>query len=141
MELWMLFVVIAIIAGVVEIIAPTLFCINFAIAALITTVVSIFWGGFIENMIVFIVLSVLSIVFIKPLLEKLLKKEDETDFAAQYIGKVAKVVEPISDTKGAVTIYEERWEARLKEAGEEIPAETIVKIVSNDSTILFVEKI
>ena len=141
MELWMLFVVIAIIAGVVEIIAPTLFCINFAIAALITTIVSVFWGGFIENMIVFIVLSVLSIVFIKPLLEKLLKKEDETDFAAQYIGKVAKVVEPISDTKGAVTIYEERWEARLKEAGEEIPAETIVKIVSNDSTILFVEKI
>lgn len=141
MELWMLFVVIAIIAGVVEIIAPTLFCINFAIAALITTIVSVFWGGFIENMIVFIVLSVLSIVFIKPLLEKLLKKEDETDFAAQYIGKVAKVVEPISDTKGAVTIYEERWEARLKDAGEEIPAETIVKIVSNDSTILFVEKI
>ena len=141
MELWMLFVVIAIIAGVVEIVAPTLFCINFAIAALITTVVSVFWGGFVENMILFLILSVFSIIFIKPLLVKLLKKEDETDFSAQYIGKVVKVIEPITNLKGAVTIYEEIWEARLKEAGEEIAVGADVKVVSNDSTILFVEKI
>ena len=141
MELWMLFVVIAIIAGVVEIVAPTLFCINFAIAAIITTVVSVFWGGFVENMILFLILSVLSIIFIKPLLVKLLKKEDETDFSAQYIGKIVKVIEPITNLKGAVTIYEERWEARLKEAGEEIAVGADVKVVSNDSTILFVEKI
>ena len=141
MELWKLFVIIAMIAGVVEIVAPTLFCINFAIGALITAVISIFWGDFVSNMFVFVGLSVVSIIFIKPLLQKMLKKQDETDFDSQYLGKVAKVVEPISDSKGAVTIYEERWEARLKEAGEEIPVETIVKIVSNDSTVLFVEKI
>ena len=141
MELWMLFVIIAIIAGVVEIVAPTLFCINFAIAALISAVVSIFWGGFVGNMIVFIALSIFSIIFIKPMLEKLLKKEDEADFNAQYVGKIVKVIEPITNLKGAVTIYEERWEARLKEAGEEIPVGADVKIVSNESTILFVEKI
>lgn len=141
MELWMLFVVIAIIASVVEIVAPTLFCINFAIAGVISALISLFWGGFIENMVVFIAISVLSIIFIKPLLQKMLKKEDETDFNAQYIGKIVKVIEPITNLKGAVTIYEERWEARLKEAGEEIAVGADVKIVSNESTILFVEKI
>ncbi len=141
MELWMLFIVIAIIAGVVEIVAPTLFCINFAFAGIITALLSVFWGGFVGNMIVFIVLSVLSIIFIKPLLQKMLKKEDETDFNAQYVGKIVKVIEPITNLKGAVTIYEERWEARLKDAGEEIAVGADVKIVSNDSTILFVEKI
>lgn len=141
MELWMLFVVIAIIASVVEIVAPTLFCINFAIAGVISALISLFWGGFIENMVVFIAISVLSIIFIKPLLQKMLKKEDETDFNAQYVGKIVKVIEPITNLKGAVTIYEERWEARLKEAGEEIAVGADVKIVSNESTILFVEKI
>ena len=71
----------------------------------------------------------------------MLKKEDETDFNAQYVGKIVKVIEPITNLKGAVTIYEERWEARLKDAGEEIAVGADVKIVSNDSTILFVEKI
>ena len=42
---------------------------------------------------------------------------------------------------GAVTIYDERWEARLQNEGEEIPADADVKIVGHDSTILFVERI
>ena len=42
--------------------------------------------------------------------------------------------------KGAITIYDERWEARIKE-GEEIPVGTDVKIVENDSLTLYVERI
>lgn len=141
MELWMLFVVIAMIAGVVEIVVPTMFCINFAIAGLVTAIVSVFWGGFVENLILFLILSVVSLIFIKPLLAKIFKKDGEADFNSDYIGKVVKVIEPITNVKGAVTIYDERWEARLKEAGEEIAVGADVKIVSNDSTILFVEKI
>lgn len=141
MDLWMLFFLITVAAIVIEIIMPTLFCINFAIAGVITAIVSIFWGGFVENMIVFLVLSVLSIIFIKPILEKFFKKDGDADFNSDYIGKIVNVIEPITDLKGAVTIYDERWEARLKEAGEEIAVGADVKIVSNESTILFVEKI
>ena len=141
MELWMLFVIIAMIAGVVEIVVPTMFCINFAIAGLVTAIVSVFWGGFVENLILFLILSVVSLIFIKPLLAKIFKKDGEADFNSDYIGKVVKVIEPITNVKGAVTIYDERWEARLKEAGEEIAVGADVKIVSNESTILFVEKI
>ena len=141
MELWMLFVVIALVAIVVEIMVPTLFCINFAVAGIITAIVAVFWGGLTENLILFAILSIASIFLLKPYLEKTFKKDGDADFNSDYMGKIVKVIEPITDLKGAVTIYDERWEARLKETGEEIPVGADVKIVSNDSTTLFVEKI
>lgn len=141
MDLWMLFLGIALISIFIEIVAPTLFCINFAVAGIITAIVSFFWGGLIENLIVFSILSIASIFYLKPYFEKMFKKDGDADFNSDYMGKIVKVIEPITDLKGAVTIYDERWEARLKEAGEEIAVGADVKIVSNDSTILFVEKI
>ena len=94
-----------------------------------------------ELWMIFAVLSVLSIIFIKPLLSKLLKKDSKSDFASQYIGKIVKSIEPINMTSGAVTIYDERWEARTEFDVGEIPSGTDVKIIKNDSLILYVEKI
>ena len=141
LEFWMIFVIISIIAILIEIFIPTMFCINFAIAGIITAIVSFFIDSFIALVFIFIVLSVLSILFVKPLLAKWFKKEDSVDFTAQYIGKVVKTIEPVTMMNGAVTIYDERWEARLQNEGEEIPADTDVRIVGHDSTILFVERI
>ncbi len=140
-EFWMIYIIIAVIAIIVEILVPTLFCLNLAFAGIVTAIISIFWGSTYPLLFVFLALSVLSIVFVKPILAKILKKEETTDFNAQYIGKVVKCIEPISLTKGAITIYDERWEARTEFDGEEIPAGCDVKIVKNDSLILFVEKI
>lgn len=140
-ELWMFYVIVSIIAIIVEIFAPSLFCINFAFAGIITAIVSIFWGDFYTTLIIFVVTALLSLIFIKPLLAKLIKKQSNADFDSQYIGKIVKSIEPISTTKGAVSIYDERWEARIKEGCEEIPANCDVKIIENDSLILYVEKI
>ncbi len=141
MELWMYFIIVAIIAIVIEIFSPTLFCINFAFAGIITAIVSIFWGDVYNLCILFLFLSIFSILIIKPILSKLLKKESHADFNAQYIGKIVKSIEPITESSGAVTIYEENWQARIKAGAEEIPAGCDVKIISNDSLILYVEKI
>lgn len=140
-EFWMIYVIIAIIAIVFEIFIPTLFCINFAFAGIITAVISIFWGTFYPLLWVFLGLSCISVIFIKPILQKLLKKETKVDFNGQYIGKIVKTIEPISKDKGSVTIYDERWEARVQEGCEDIPANCDVKIIANDSLILFVEKV
>ena len=71
-----------------------------------------------------------------------MKKDGKVDFDGLYKGKTVKAIETITQTSGAITIYEERWEARLLPGiTEEIPAGETVKIVSNDSTVLFVEKI
>ena len=141
MELWMFFVIISIIAIIIEIFAPSLFCINFAFAGIATAIISIFWGDWISLIIIFVVLSLLSITFIKPFLSNLLKKETHADFDAQYIGKIVKAIEPITETSGAVTIYEERWEARIKDNQEPIEADCDVRIIDNDSLILYVEKV
>lgn len=141
MELWAIYIVIAIIAILVEMFVPTMFCINFAIGGIITAIISIFWGDFTTSLLMFFAISLLSIFLVRPFLVNLIKKDSKADFNAQYIGKTVKCIEPINTVKGAVTIYDERWEARLQTEGEEIPEGADVKIVGNDSLILFVEKI
>ncbi len=141
MEIWMVFVIIAIIAIIVEIFVPTMFCVNFAVAGIITAIISVFWGTFTANLIIFAILSVLFILLLRPLLLKLTNKAPGSDFNTDYLGKIVKAIEPINMQSGAVTIYEERWEARLKTEGEEIPAGSDVEIVGNESTILFVERV
>ncbi len=142
MEIWMLFLIISIVAVIVEIFIPTMFCINFAFAGILTALISIFWGNLQSLLIIFVVLSLLSIILIKPILVKLVKKQSHADFDTQYIGKIVKSIEPITNNSGAVTIYDERWEARLsQEEAENIPEGEDVKIIRNDSLILYVEKV
>ena len=140
MDFWMIYVLIAVVAILFEVFIPTMFCINFAIAALITAIVSIFWGTTVSLLWIFFGLSILSIIFIKPLLDNIVKKENNADFEAQYIGKIVKCIEPITTQKGAVSIYDERWDARTLVEGEEIPVDSEVRIIKNDSTTLYVEK-
>ncbi len=141
MEIWMVFIVVSIIAVILEIVFPSLFCINFAFAGLLTAFISLFWGSWLTLTFVFLGISLVSILFIKPLLSKTLKIESSADFKSEYVGKIVKTIEPVNSTSGAVTIYDERWEARTVGNAEEIPSGCDVKIVSNDSLTLFVEKI
>ncbi len=141
-DFWMIYIIISVIAVIVEIFVPSLFCINFAIAGVITALISIFdWVNFPVTILIFLALSMLSIIFIRPILKKMVQRDNnDDDFRIKYIGKTAKVIEPVSINKGAITIFDERWEARIKE-GEEIPENTNVKIVDNDGLTLFVERI
>lgn len=141
MEVWMIFVIISIIALIIEILVPTLFCINFAIAGIITAIIAIFRFNLQTLILIFFGISLISIIFIKPLLEKMLNKND-VDFNSQYIGKTVKVIEEITTSQGAITLYDERWEARLKnDCDEPIPVGCDVKIVSNEGLTLFVERL
>ena len=142
MEFWMIYVLVAIIAVVFEALIPTVFCINFAFAGILTAIISIFWGTTVSLLWTFFALSIISIIFVKPKIEKVLKKEDKADFDSQYIGKIVKCTETITKTTGAVSIYDERWDARLlPETEEEISVGSDVKIIKNNSTILYVEKV
>ena len=57
----------------------------------------------------------------------------------KYVGKTAKVIETITQTSGAISIYDERWDARILD-NNEIPIGENVKIVKYDSLIMFVER-
>lgn len=87
------------------------------------------------------VLSILSILLLRPILIKQKEsKEKETGMEGKYIGQIVKVIEPVTKFSGAITIYDERWEART-DSDETIPVGSEVRIVKNESLVLTVEKI
>ena len=139
-EVWTYYIIVSVIAVIIEIFVPVLYGVNFAFAGILTALISVFWGDLYTTLIIFVILSLISITFIRPMLEKYLKKSSTTDFNEKYIGKIVKVIEPVTLSSGAVTVYEERWEARTKQE-ENIDAGHDAKIIGNDGLILFVERI
>ena len=112
-ELWTVYAIITAVSILIEIMFPTMFCINFALAGLITSVVSLFWGSFYQTLVLFLVLSALFIIFVKPLLIKLLKKDTHTDFNSQYLGKIVPAIEPIN-TKSQYQFMKKDGKQELK---------------------------
>ena len=140
MVLWEFIVICGIIFVLCELFIPSMFFLNFALAAFITAFASLYISRMLILVLIFFVFSFLSFAFLRPLLIKRKDKAVETGVSDKYIGKTAKVIEDVSDEKGAITIYDERWNSRC-ESGLVIPAGTEVRIIKNDGLIMFVEKI
>lgn len=139
--LWETFTIAGLIFIILEMVVPSMFFLNLAVAAIITALTAIWIANWPVLIIIFAVLSIVSILFLRPLLIKNKKdKESQTGMESKYIGKIVKVIEPITKFSGAITIYDERWEARV-DSDETIPVGSEVKIVKNESLVLTVEKI
>lgn len=136
---WQFLSVIGIAFVILEIFTPSMFFLNFALAAFLTAGLSVYVANAFALVIVFFVLSFLSFAFLRPLILQHSSKETETGIEGKYIGKIAKVTEEVSDYKGVITIYGERWDARSQD-GNVIPAGSEVEIVKNDSLIMFVKE-
>ena len=139
MVLWEFIVICGIIFILLEIFVPSMFFLNFAVAAFITAIVSLFTTKTMALVLTFFVFSFLSFAFLRPLLLRRKSKETETGINDKYIGKKAKVIEEISADNGSISIYDERWNARTQD-GSVIPAGSEVEIVGNDSIVMFVKK-
>ena len=141
MQLWTIFVVAGLASLILEMVMPTMFFLNFAVAGLITAILAIYITNWVHLVLIFVALSLISIVFLRPILIKHKdSKENQTGMQDKYIDKIVKVKEPVSKFSGAITIYDERWEARC-ESDDTIPEGTEVRIVKYDSLILTVERI
>ena len=140
MVLWEFIVICGIIFVILELFVPSMFFLNFALAAFITAIVSKFTSDMLTLVLVFFVLSFLSFAFLRPILLKRKSKETETGVNDKYIGKKVKVIEDVSADNGAISIYDERWNARTED-GSTIPAGSEAEIVKNDSLIMYVKKI
>lgn len=142
MVFWQIFGIVAVIAVIFEMVLPSFFFLNFAIAGILTAIVSVWVENFIHLLVIFLVLSLASLILFRPLFVKKFKPENnQSGVESTYFGKIAKVTETITKSSGAISIFDERWDARLAEGDEEIPAGAEVKIVKNDSLIMYVEKI
>lgn len=141
MTLWEIFAIVGLICLILEMVLPSMFFLNLAFAGFVTAIIALFVTGWINLTVIFVVLSLLFIILLRPILLRNREcKLQETGMEGKYIGKIVKVIEPVDKFKGAITIYDERWEART-DCEETIPAGTEVKIVGYDSLVLKVEKI
>lgn len=141
MTLWELYAIAGLLFLILEMIVPSMFFLNLAFAGFVTAVIAVFITDWVILTLIFVVLSLLSILLLRPiLLRRKETKEQQTGMEGKYIGKIVKVIEPVDKFKGAITIYDERWEART-DCEETIPEGTEVKIVKYESLILTVERI
>ena len=140
MLVWQFLCVIGIAFVILEIFTPSMFFLNFALAAFITAGISLITLNKFALVLAFFLLSFLSFVFLRPILLRRNSKDTETGMEGKYIGKTARVTEEVTAECGVITIYGERWEARC-ENGEIISIGAEVKILRNDSLIMYVAKI
>ncbi len=143
MSYWELFLIVAIAALIFEMFAPAMFFLSIAAAALITAIISLWYTNFHWLIVICSALSVIILLFIRPWMKKIMHEMPKSvDFHSEYIGKIVKATEEITNTGGAITVYEERWDARLANPeSAPVPAGSEVRIVRNDSIVLYVEAV
>ncbi|MCR5265127.1 MAG: NfeD family protein [Cyanobacteria bacterium RUI128] len=139
--MWELMCIIGVLFLILEIFTPALFFLNLAFAAFATAGLTVFVSETNVVIFTFVVFSALFLLILRPILMNLkTTKEQKTGMEGKYIGQVVKVISPITKTSGAITIYGERWEART-DGDSEIAEGANVKIVRNESLIMFVEEV
>ena len=139
MIMWQLLVILGLVFLVLEMFTPMLFFLNFAIAAFITAIATFIITDINILMLIFVVLSLLLLWFLRPLLIKSKnQKNSKTGMENKYIGQTAKVIEEVTSDSGVISIYDERWNARSIN-NEIIPIGSIVEIVKHESLIMSVK--
>lgn len=136
---WQLLVIIGIVFIIIEIFTPMMFFLNLALACFVTAIAALFITDWNILVPVFVIFSAIFLIFLRPLLIKTRENGKKTGVEEKYIGRIAKVVETVTSIGGVVSIYDERWNARSL-TGEEIPAGEEVKIVKNESLLLYVKR-
>lgn len=111
-----------------------------SVAAIITTAIAPknVVGIFIQ-LVVFTVVSVITLLLFRPLCKKKLKVDSEASKDINsMIGLTGLCLSTVNETEGFVDINGTTWSAR---AGEEIVEGSKIHIVKQDNLILYVEKI
>ena len=136
---WQIWLIIGVLIFILEIFTPYMFFINLAVAALLTAIPSFFGLNLMYQTAFFGILSVLLILFLRPLL--IGRTSSGTGVHEKYVGSVAKSVTDISDISGRISVYGEEWDARTERGGVSIPANVDVVITTNKGTVMFVKSL
>ncbi|MBQ3834707.1 MAG: NfeD family protein [Elusimicrobia bacterium] len=125
----------------VEMITPgVFFFLCFSVGAVFAMATSLLGFSYQTSIIVFCIVSAISIFFIRPLLKKYMESRKIDTNVDALIGTKTQLLESISAGQiGKVKVEGEIWSA-VSDNGEDISAGTTVEIVSVDGTKLIVRK-
>lgn len=113
-----------------ELVSLGLTCIWFAVGALAACLTSLITENWIIQACVFIIVTVVVLIFLRPIAIKYINNKAEKTNVDSLIGKKAKVIEAIDNinAKGSVSIDGMEWTARSLE-GNTISKDTLVEVV------------
>lgn len=127
---------------VVEIVSLGLTSIWFAGGALVAALVACFIDNWLLEIVIFAVVSLVLLIFTKPIAQKHLMKNPEKTNVESLIGEKAYVTEEINNikSKGAVKVKGLEWSARSENDGV-IAADTEVVIKAVSGVKLIVDRV
>lgn len=142
MEAYLIWFVIAIVLVILEIVTAGFGAICFAIGAVASGVTALLGGGFLWQISIFIVVSLLTFIFLRPVILKFFDKRSKNTKtnAEALVGRIALVsetIDPVAHT-GRVAIDGDDWKA-VSEEGVLIEKGKEVVVVAIDSIVLTVK--
>ena len=141
--MWQMWVIIAVICLILELMNGDFFIMCFAIGGVCSSIAAAVGGNIYVQLAVFAITSVLSLFFVRPAALRYLHKNEDTRVsnADALIGQTGRVSEPIvADGFGRVAIDGDDWKA-LSIDGQPIEKDARVRVVSRESIIITVERV
>ena len=129
--LWLIWIGVALLLGILEFVTVDLFFLTLAAAAVLAGVTGAFGLGFVAQLIVFIASSLVLLVLVRPWAQRLLRRStpDIVTNAQAYAGKKAVVLAPLVGEDGRVRIGGEVWSARGQD-GLKFPVGADVRVIA-----------
>lgn len=137
---WLVLMIVLILA---EIATMGLTTIWFAAAALVCGICAGFGMPFLPQMILFIVVSLVLILFTRPIAMKYFNRDRVKTNAESLIGRQAIVTTQIDNLRstGQVTVSGQEWTARSSEDGTVIPQGAVAEILAINGVKLIVREV
>ena len=142
MQLIIFWLVLFVVLLVIEIATMGLTTIWFAGGALIASIAAILGAPLAVQIVLFILVSVVLLIFTRPIAAKYFNKGRTRTNAEGLIGQEAVVISDIDNLngKGRVSVRGQEWTARAKKPGATLPKGTVVTITSIEGVKLIVEE-
>ncbi len=130
MDEWVIWVIVAAVFGVGEILTTSFFLAPFGVGATAAAVVAAVGGGIVVSAAVFILVSVLMLLFVRPIARAHLRTPSQLRTGtAALVGRTATVVEQVSEGAGCVKLDGEVWTARPYDEDDVIEPGTRVHVI------------
>ena len=137
-----IWVAVCVVCIVVEFASPSLTSIWFLAGGLIALILSCFEPiAWYWQVLAFVVLSAVSLIFLRPLAKKILAKNQSEANAEAFMDREIRLASDATfDSLGTAVLNGVTWSVRSR-TGEDLAAGEIVRIVAMDGNKLVVEKI
>ena len=141
--MWIVWLVLFVLMLVIEAIGPALVSIWFSFGALIALIVSFIPGiPWWVEVIVFLVISIATLLALRPLARKYFKRNSVRTNVDSFVGKRGYVIEDITLLRpGAVKIGDVSWTAIPVKEDETILENEIIEVVAVNGNKLTVKKV